>query len=102
MSTSEEQKAAESRALNEYIFDQMARTEPPRFYWSYLLHWGTFWQWYRQRRAFFRQRKAMEKQIDAIDDFIRQRMRETPMLRKILPPVKITNEELDRGLKQEK
>ncbi|MHC4176701.1 MAG: hypothetical protein ACYSWU_04300, partial [Planctomycetota bacterium] len=45
----------------------------------------------------------MEKEaIDAINDFTRTKMREDGFLRRIMPPLQITNEELDRQVTTDK
>jgi hypothetical protein len=45
----------------------------------------------------------MEKQaIDAVNDFTRTKMREEGFLRKIMPPLPITNDELDRRVETDK
>lgn len=46
---------------------------------------------------------GMEKKaIDAVNDFVRYRVREDGFLRKELPPIKIGNDELDRRLESDK
>ena len=46
---------------------------------------------------------GMEKQAqDAVNDYIRVRMREDGFARRILPPVQITNDELDRQVDTDK
>src|SRR3954471_23887378 len=47
--------------------------------------------------------QGMEKQaLDAINDFTRDKMREDGFYRRIMPPLTITNDELDRQVGTEK
>ncbi len=43
-----------------------------------------------------------KKAADAINDFVRMRMREDGFMRRILPPIPITNDELDRSVDTDK
>jgi hypothetical protein len=64
----------ETQVLNQVLFEKLASNDP-----------------------------MMEKEaIDAINDFTRVRMREDGFLRRIMPPLQITNEELDRQVTTDK
>jgi len=58
----------ESRAVNEALFEKLASRDP-------IMH---------------------KEAIDAVNDFTRTKMREDGFLRRIMPPVPISNDELDR------
>ena len=87
-----------ARVLNEILFDKLTETAPPPFPWWALLmlRLPTLWRVCRERRAYFRRRRAAKKMVDAVMEFSRQKMREGPMLLQIFPPLNVTNEELDR------
>jgi hypothetical protein len=64
----------ESQGVNESLFEKLASRDP-----------------------------IMEKEaIDAVNDFTRTKMREDGFLRRIMPPVPITNDELDRQVTTDK
>ena len=65
---------AESQAVNENLFEKLASRDP-----------------------------MMEKEaIDAVNDFTRTKMREDGFLRRLMPPVPISNDELDRQVTTDK
>ena len=64
----------ETRVLNEVLFEKLNSSDP-----------------------------IMQKEaVDAINDFTRTKMREEGFLRRIIPPLQITNEELDRQVTTDK
>lgn len=64
----------ETRVLNQALFEKLASSDP----------------------------MMTKEAIDAINDFTRVKMREDGFLRRIMPPLQITNEELDRQVSTDK
>jgi hypothetical protein len=74
MATTMLSEREESRLLNETIFEKLSSRDP-----------------------------VLEKQaIDAVNDFTRTKMREDGFYRRIMPPIPITNDELDRQVDTDK
>ena len=64
----------ESRLINEALFEKLASTDP----------------------------MMVKQAVDVVNDFTRTKMREDGFYRKILPPIPITNDDLDRSVSTDK